>query len=105
MIKYKIETLLALCALIFTISAWADQAATMSLAVQTFAVENMTCAACPITVRKAMENVEGVKKVTVDIESNTAIAEFDNSQTDANKIATAATNIGFPTSVITSEGS
>ena len=103
--KYKIETLLALCALIFTLTAWADQSATMNLSVQKFAVENMTCAACPITVRKAMENVDGVKKVTVDIESNTAIAEFDNSATDANEIASAATNIGFPTSVITREGS
>ncbi|MCZ6502073.1 MAG: cation transporter [Gammaproteobacteria bacterium] len=103
--KYQIETLLALCALIFTITAWADQATTMNLAVETFAVENMTCAACPITVRKAMENVEGVKKVTVDIKSNTAIAEFDNSQTDANEIAMAATNVGFPTSVVAKEGS
>ncbi len=103
--KYKIETLLALCALIFTITAWADQATTMNLAVETFAVENMTCAACPITVRKAMENVEGVKKVTVDIKSNTAIAEFDNSQTDANERAMAATNVGFPTSVVAREGS
>ena len=103
--KYKIEALLLLCTLIFNITAWADSETTVHLAVQTFAVENMTCAACPITVRKAMENVDGVKNVTVDIKSNTAIAEFDGGQTDANEIAMAATNVGFPTSVITKEGS
>lgn len=103
--KHKIEALLVLCTLIFSITVLADREATAQLAVQTFAVENMTCAACPITVRKAMENVEGVRTVTVDINSNTAIAEFDNSQTDANEIAMAATNVGFPTSVIDKEGS
>ena len=29
----------------------------------TLAVENMSCAACPITVRKALEKVPGVAKV------------------------------------------
>src|SRR3546814_10471617 len=32
----------------------------------TFAIENMTCATCPITVQKAMEGVAGVTAVTVD---------------------------------------
>lgn len=103
--KFKIKALLVLCTLIFGITAWADEKAMTHLAVQTFAVENMTCAACPITVRKAMENVAGVKNVSVDLNANTAIAEFDDSQTDANKIAMAATNVGFPTSVIVKEGS
>ena len=31
-----------------------------------FSVEKMDCPVCPITVKKAMENVEGVAVVTVD---------------------------------------
>src|SRR3546814_2784620 len=30
----------------------------------TFAIENMTCATCPITVKKAMEGVAGVTAIT-----------------------------------------
>ncbi len=33
---------------------------------QTFAVEHMTCPACPFTVKKAMARVGGVISVTVD---------------------------------------
>ena len=40
---------------------------------QNFLVENMTCATCPITVRKAMEQVTGVSKVVVDFEKKSAL--------------------------------
>src|SRR3546814_17257932 len=42
----------------------------------TFAIENMTCATCPITVKKAMEGVAGVTAVTVDFAANTARATY-----------------------------
>ncbi len=44
---------------------------------QTFAVENMTCPACPFTVKKAMARVEGVSSVTVDFAAKTATAVFE----------------------------
>ena len=37
-----------------------------------FAIEKMTCAMCPITVRKAMEQVSGVEGVNVDFEAKIA---------------------------------
>lgn len=62
----------------------------------TFTIENMTCAMCPITVRKAMEGVEGVRSVEVDFEAKTATAEFDPSATSIADIAAASTNAGYP---------
>jgi len=63
---------------------------------QTFTIENMTCAMCPITVRKAMERVDGVRSVEVDFEAKTATAVFDPSTTSTADIAAASTNAGYP---------
>ncbi len=62
----------------------------------TFAIENMICALCPVTVRKAMEGVEGVRSVDVDFEAKTATVVFDPSATSPEAIAAASTNAGYP---------
>ena len=67
---------------------------------QTFAIENMTCPACPFTVKKAMTRVEGVRSVTVDFAAKTATAVFDPTVTTAQEIAAASTNVGYPTTPI-----
>lgn len=61
-------------------------------AVQTmvFAVANMTCALCPVTVRKAMARVEGVRSVEIDLAARTATVAFDPSMTTPEAIAAAA---------------
>lgn len=61
----------------------------------TFAIENMTCALCPVTVRKAMEGVTGVKSVSVGFENKTATVLFDPAVTDTAAIAAASTNAGY----------
>ncbi len=63
---------------------------------RTFSVENMTCAACPITVRKAMSRIEGVQNVAVDFDAKTVTVVFDAVLTDSSAIAEASTSIGFP---------
>jgi len=63
---------------------------------KTFAIENMTCATCPITVRKAMNGVDGVKSVKVDFEAKTATVVYDPKVTNAQQIADASTNAGYP---------
>ncbi|ANK81415.1 MAG: heavy metal transporter [Rhizobiales bacterium NRL2] len=65
-------------------------------ATATFAIENMTCALCPITVRKAMEGVEGVRSVQTDLEARTATAVFDPRVVSPADIAAASTNAGYP---------
>ena len=67
---------------------------------QSFTVEKMTCAMCPITVRKAMERVDGVHSVTVDYDIKTAVAVFDPAQTSAKAIADASTDVGYPATPI-----
>ncbi len=61
-----------------------------------FEIEHMTCATCPITVRRAMERVDGVHDVTVDFEAKTATARFDPARTTIKAIAAASTNAGYP---------
>lgn len=76
----------------------AQSAATQVAAAQTatFAVQNMTCTLCPVTVRKAMEGVAGVKSVAVDFDAKTATVIFDPSVTSIEAIAGASTNAGYP---------
>lgn len=61
-----------------------------------FEVEKMSCALCPVTVRKAMEGVEGVRRVDVDFESRTATVTFDDARTSVAAIAQASANAGYP---------
>jgi periplasmic mercuric ion binding protein len=61
-----------------------------------FTVENMTCASCPITVRRAMERVEGVRSVEVNYAARTATVHFDPSRANVTQIAAASTDVGYP---------
>jgi mercuric ion binding protein len=62
----------------------------------TFAIENMSCALCPVTVKKAMADVPGVSNVEVSLETNTATVVFDASTVSASDVAAASTNAGYP---------
>ncbi|MCB1747187.1 MAG: heavy-metal-associated domain-containing protein [Gammaproteobacteria bacterium] len=86
----------------FLPNAWAGNSteaqSTAAEQIVTFAVEKMTCAACPITVRKAMERVEGVKSVAVDFDAKTATVVFDPAVATPDQIGAASTNAGYPAS-------
>jgi periplasmic mercuric ion binding protein len=60
------------------------------------AVDNMYCDACPITVSKAMQRVNGVKSTKVDFNTKTAVIVFDDGATTVDAIAAASTNAGYP---------
>jgi periplasmic mercuric ion binding protein len=62
-----------------------------------FAVENMTCAACPYIVESSMAAVPGVTKVAVSFQAKTATVTFDDGTTNPDAIAAASTNAGYPT--------
>jgi len=90
---------LALFGLTATAPMTAIPAAAQSIAAEQtviFAVDNMTCALCPITVKRAMEGVEGVRTVEIDFEARTATVIFDTAATSADTIATASANAGYP---------
>jgi mercuric ion binding protein len=65
----------------------------------TFAIENMTCALCPVTVKKAMEGVSGVRSVRVDFKAKSATVVFDASVATVAAIARASTSAGYPARV------
>jgi mercuric ion binding protein len=62
----------------------------------TLAVDNMTCSSCPYIVKSSMAAVPGVTKVVVSFEAKTATVTFDEGKTNADAIAAASTNVGYP---------
>jgi mercuric ion binding protein len=65
----------------------------------TLDVKNMTCVVCPITVRKALEKVQGVASVKVDLDAKTATVTFDPDKTNAAALVRATAEAGYPASV------
>ncbi len=65
----------------------------------TLDVPGMTCAACPITVKKAISKVDGVSKVDVSYEKRQAIVTFDDAKASVQKLTQATENAGYPSTV------
>jgi mercuric ion binding protein len=70
-----------------------------SLQTVTLDVQNMTCAVCPITVRKALEKVPGVTEAKVDFDTKTASVSFDPDKATPGALTKATADAGFPSSV------
>ncbi len=83
----------------------ADTASASNQEIRTFAVENMSCPACPITVRKVMSRVDGVVNIEVDFKTKTATATYDPARATPQDIAAASTDVGFPATLIDTERS
>lgn len=65
----------------------------------TLSVPGMTCAVCPITVKKALSGVDGVSKIGVSYEKLEAVVTFDDAKTSIQKLTKATENAGYPSSV------
>ena len=88
----KLVALAALAAM--TSPLWA---ATQSV---TLSVPGMTCAACPITVKKALTKVSGVSKTDVNLDSREAKVTFDDAKTNAEALKRATKDAGYPSTVV-----
>jgi mercuric ion binding protein len=62
----------------------------------TLSVPGMTCAACPITVKKALTKVEGVVNAEVSLEKKQAVVTYDSAKTSVEELKEAAKNAGYP---------
>ena len=62
-------------------------------------MQNMTCAMCPITIRKALQGVDGVQSARVDFASRTANVTFDPKKTNIETLIKTTTNVGYPATV------
>lgn len=65
----------------------------------TLSVPGMTCAACPITVKKALSRVGGVSQVDVAYEKREVAVTFDDAKTSVQKLIMASEDAGYPSSV------
>jgi mercuric ion binding protein len=88
----KLVTAVAL-AVAFNAPAWATTKTV------TLSVSNMTCAVCPITVKKALSKVDGVEKAEVNYESKEAVVTFDDAKTGVEALTKATEGAGYPSEV------
>ncbi len=65
----------------------------------TLEVPTMNCVTCPFTVKKALQNVEGVSKADVTFETKLAMVTFDDAKTTVKALTDATKNAGYPSSV------
>ena len=77
--------------------AWAD-VRTVKLS-----VPSMNCAMCPITVRKSLENIEGVTQVKVDYNTKSAVVVYDDDKASVSQLTKATQNAGYPSTEIRQE--
>ena len=62
-------------------------------------VQNMSCAMCPVTVKKALQKVPGVANAEVDFDHKTATVKFDPAKTSTASLAKATTDAGYPSTL------
>jgi len=59
-------------------------------------IPGMNCPVCPITIKKSLQQVDGVKSVNVSYESKTALISYDDKHTDIKSLLKATENVGYP---------
>ena len=62
-------------------------------------VPGMNCALCPITVRKALQQVPGVIEATADLATKRAEVKYDPEKVTPPQLAAAVTSAGYPATV------
>jgi periplasmic mercuric ion binding protein len=65
----------------------------------TLTVDNMYCEACPYIVRKTLEHVSGVSKVSVSFKEKIAVVVFDDTKTSVKDLTGAVAKAGFPSAL------
>lgn len=78
---------------IFTLASGTTWAAPKTV---TLALPTMNCAMCPLTVKKALTNVDGVLEVDVSYSDKQAVITFEDSTTSVRKLIEATSKAGYP---------
>jgi mercuric ion binding protein len=68
------------------------------------AVDNMTCASCPIVVKRILARVPGVRSVEVSYERKTATVAYDDRRVSVAELLEATTTAGYPARIAGSGG-
>ena len=62
---------------------------------ETIKVEGMSCGHCEMRVKKAVEAIEGVRKVEVNLRNKHVIVEYDERKANLKKIKAAVKEVGY----------
>ncbi|MBW3568247.1 MAG: mercury resistance system periplasmic binding protein MerP [Proteobacteria bacterium] len=86
-------------ALVVTLAALFSAPVLAGTQTVTLSVPGMTCATCPITVKNALTQVDGVIEAKVTYEPKEAVVTFDDAKTSVNALTEATKNARYPSSV------
>ena len=86
-------------ALIITLAALFSAPVLAGTQTVTLSVPGMTCATCPITVKKALAQMDGVIEANVTYEPKEAVVTFDDAKTSVEALTEATKNAGYPSTV------
>lgn len=79
----------------------ANESEQVNMQTITLSVPGMTCATCPITVKKALESVNGVSEVKVNFKAKTATVTFNPHQASVSDLTTATLEkAGYPSTLV-----
>lgn len=65
----------------------------------TLSVPGMNCPICPLTVKKALTGVDGVRDVDVSFEQKEVRVTFDDARADVETLRRATANAGYPSTL------
>jgi mercuric ion binding protein len=88
--------------ILYPVSALLAAASTAALAESrsvALSVSGMTCATCPIAVKKSLTRVKGVTNTAVSFEKSEALVTFDDAKTNVEALVKATTDAGYPSTV------
>ncbi|MBU3017488.1 mercury resistance system periplasmic binding protein MerP [Paraglaciecola agarilytica] len=80
----------------FLIALLSSSSALAAIQTVTLDVPSMNCVTCPITVKKSLTNVDGVKKADVTYATKLAVVTYDDEKTNIEALVSATTNAGYP---------
>tara|TARA_R110001592_G_scaffold197951_1_gene446058 strand:+ start:1144 stop:1422 length:279 start_codon:yes stop_codon:yes gene_type:complete len=82
----------------FLIALLSSSSSSALAAIQTVTLDvpSMNCVTCPITVKKSLTNVDGVKKADVTYATKLAVVTYDDEKTNVEALVSATTNAGYP---------
>lgn len=81
---------------VFASDAIVDEAPTEQV---TLTIKGMTCKGCPVTVKKSLKKLDGVKETIVTLNPPRAIVVYDPKKVSTEKIVAATKNAGFPSTI------
>jgi copper chaperone CopZ len=58
-------------------------------------VTGMTCNHCTMAVKNALEGVQGVRSARVDLDTGTAVVDYDDGSTDPGELTAAVADAGY----------